>query len=280
MKQFGRNWWGERFIAALERFTDAGRLGRGRSYASNGRIISYEISQSAVTAKVRGSVNPYYGIMTAPTYKTTIIFRTISPSHWKQVISKLSSRADMVTQLLMGEMPATIEDVFAELDLYLLPHSARDFESDCSCPDYANPCKHIAGLYYVLAAALDQDPFVIFGLRGLTREDLQAELAKTSLGKILADSLVKEEIEPEPVASYFTRPIRESDETDSANHKEFWSGARRLPPLPAIPTKSSVPAILVKKQGDFPPFWPKAASFIRVMEEIYERVRIRNPQMK
>lgn len=280
MGQFSRNWWGERFIAALEEFTDAGRLGRGRSYASNGRIISYKISESAVTARVRGSINPYYGVMTEPIYRTSIIFRAILPADWKKLIAKLSSRADMVTQLLMGEMPGSIEDVFAELDLHLLPHSQRDFETDCSCPDYANPCKHIAGLYYLLAAELDRDPFVIFGLRGLSRENLRTELTQTTLGRILADSLVKEDVALRPAESYYTRPAREPDAISDTSHKEFWTGAKRLPPLSAASTQSSVPALLIKKQGDYPPFWPKDTSFISVMEELYERVRKRNKQMK
>jgi uncharacterized Zn finger protein len=58
MAQFSRTWWGQRFIAALEEFTDRARLGRGRSYASGGRIIEYTLSKGTVTAKVRGSINP------------------------------------------------------------------------------------------------------------------------------------------------------------------------------------------------------------------------------
>jgi uncharacterized Zn finger protein len=277
MAQFSRTWWGRRFIEALEQFTDPGRLGRGRSYASNGRILDYKLANGTVTARVRGSINPYFGVYKEPIYKTSITIKAISASDWKKVIRQIASRADLVTKLLMNEMPDTIEDAFAILDLHLLPHSERDFDTSCSCPDYANPCKHIAGVYYLLASALDQDPFIMFELRGLSRDNLRAELAQSPLGQILASALVTSDIPVEPVESYYTRPTREAAVT---SYKAFWTGAKRLPAPPSLSSQASVPALLIKKQGDYPPFWHKDASFIGVMEELYDRVRQKNKQMK
>ncbi len=281
MAQFSRTWWGQRFIEALEKFTDPARLGRGRSYASNGRILEYKLANGTVTARVRGSINPYFGVYKEPIYKTTIKIRAISSSDWKKAIRHIASRADLVTKLLMNEMPDTIEDAFSGLGLHLLPHSESDFETNCSCPDWANPCKHIAGVYYLLASALDRDPFLMFELRGLSRDDLHAELVRSPLGQILSSALKSEEEIPavEPVESYYTRPARKSDAV-VASHKEFWTGAKRLPAPLATASQTSVPALLIKKQGDYPPFWHKDASFIGVMENLYERVRTKNRQMK
>jgi uncharacterized Zn finger protein len=279
MAQFSRTWWGQRFIAALEEFTDPARLGRGRSYASGGRILEYTLAKGTVTAKVRGSINPYFGVYKEPIYKTTITIKAIGAADWTKVIRQIASRADLVTKLLMNEMPDTIEDAFSGLGLHLLPHSERDFETSCSCPDWANPCKHIAGVYYLLASALDQDPFVMFELRGLSREDLHAELVRSPLGKILASALTSDDAPPvEPVESYYTPPTREPLEVVTS-HKEYWTGAKRVPALPAA-SQASVPALLIKKQGDYPPFWNKDVSFISVMEELYDRVRTKNRQMK
>jgi uncharacterized Zn finger protein len=278
MAQFSRTWWGQRFIAALEQFTDPGRLGRGRSYASNGRILDYKLANGTVSARVRGSVNPYFGVYKEPIYKTSITIKAISAADWKRVIRQIVSRADLVTKLLMNEMPDTIEDAFSALDLHLLPHSSRDFDTSCSCPDYANPCKHIAGVYYLLASALDQDPFVMFELRGLSRDDLRNELAQSPLGQILASALVSNDIPMAPVESYYTRPLRELAAVTS--HKEFWTGAKRLPAPLSLASQANVPALLIKKQGDYPPFWHKDISFISVMEELYDRVRTKNKQMK
>ncbi len=336
MAQFSRTWWGQRFIEALEQFTDPSRLGRGRSYASGGRILDYTLANGTVAARVRGSINPYFGVYEEPIYKTSITIKAISAADWTKVIQQIASRADLITKLLLNEMPDTIEEAFSRLDLHLLPHSQRDFVTECSCPDYANPCKHIAGVYYLLASALDQDPFVMFELRGLSRDALHAELARSPLGQILASALAANDValEVEPVESYYTRPTREAaaegmspagadtssssassssskkrtspgkkstgagkkgagtvtsgtssgnSGTSSGNsgtsHKEFWTGAKR-PPAPPAASQASVPALLIKKQGDYPPFWHKDHSFISVMEELYERVRTKNRQMK
>src|SRR5436305_6909291 len=121
----------------------------------------------------------------------------------------------------MNEMPDTIEDAFSSLGLHLLPHSERDFVTSCTCPDWANPCKHIAGVYYLLASALDHDPFLMFELRGLSRDDLHAELARSPLGQILASALKSEDVPVvEPVEAYYTSPDREPDVV-VASHKDL-----------------------------------------------------------
>ena len=119
----------------------------------------------------------------------------------------------------------------------------------------------------------------MFELRGLSRDDLHTELARSPLGQILASALVPDDVPVEPVESYYTRPTREPA-AGVTSHKEFWTGAKRLPPLLDTPSQASVPALLIKKQGDYPPFWHKDVSFISVMEELYERVRTKNKQMK
>lgn len=278
MAQFGRTWWGQRFIAALEQFTDPVRLGRGRSYASGGRILDHAVAHGTVKARVRGSINPYYGVYKEPVYQTTIAIAPIAAANWTQVIRRIASRADLVTKLLQQEMPDAIEEVFAAMDLHLLPHSRRDFATTCSCPDDANPCKHIAGVCYLLAADLDRDPFLLFALRGLSRDDLHAELIRSPLGQILASALTADEPAVVPTTSYHTLPTKEVVGA-TASHREFWTGAQRLPPPVALP-RVRVPALLVKKQGDYPPFWHQDTSFIDVMEELYDRVRSKSGQMK
>jgi uncharacterized Zn finger protein len=280
MAEFSRTWWGQRFIEALEKFTNEARLGRGRTYARGGRILDYKLVNGTVTAKVRGSINPYFGVYKEPIYDTSIKIKPITTANWTKVIRQIGSRADLVTKLLMNTMPDNIESAFSSLDLHLLPHSQSDFTTKCSCPDYENPCKHIAGVYYLLASDLDRDPFVMFELRGLSRNDLYAELVQTPLGQILASALTSKEAPPvEPVESYFTHPTKEPA-TGVTSLKEFWTGAKRLPTALPAASQTTVPALLIKKQGDYPPFWHKDLSFIGVMEELYERVRTKNRQMK
>ena len=278
MSQFSRTWWGKRFIEALEDFTDSARLGRGRSYARNGKIKEHQINGGKITAKVRGSVNPYFGVYKEPLYKTTIEIAAIAPGDWSKVISRLGSKASLISKLLMNEVPDNIEETFAELKLHLLPNSHADFETKCSCPDWENPCKHIAGVYYLVASELDQDPFLLFELRGISRTKLQEELARSPLGKALSSALNSEEITPVSVDSYYTQP-KKIVPTAPSSPRDFWLGEKRLPQEIEAVSNVSIPALMVKKGGDFPPFWHKDLSFLEVMEELYQRVRTKNKEL-
>jgi len=278
MAEFSRTWWGQRFIAALEKIMDSGRLSRGRSYARGGKVKSFEIEDGAIKAQVRGSVNPYFGVYKEPLYITMIEFKSISAANWSAAIAYIASKASLISRLMLNEMPDNIEDAFAKLDLHLLPHSQGDFKTTCSCPDWSNPCKHIAGVYYLLAAQLDQDPFLLFGLRGLSPESLQRELAKSPLGQALSAELALEKTTPEPDSTYYTRPTLQSSVT-VASLKDYWHGAKRLPQSVGAASPTNVPAILVKKQGDFPPFWSRDSSFIETMEELYGRIRNKNTNL-
>ncbi|WPL15940.1 SWIM zinc finger protein [Thiorhodovibrio winogradskyi] len=274
MAQQSKTWWGQRFIAALEGCMDAGRLQRGRGYSGDSRILSFDIAKALVSAKVRGNVNPYFGVYKEPKYSIQIRLTPIPDKEWKKAITTLGSNAALVSQLLMGEMPERIDEVFAGMRLHLLPQSRKDFaQTDCSCPDYANPCKHIAGVYYRLARMLDSDPFLLFELRGLSREHLHRALAKTPLGQALVAMMDTPDAALEPAASFFTRPEPVATAPD---YQAFWTGRKRLPSEIEPATPPVVSGILVRKAGDYPGFWERENSFIEVMEALFERVRVKS----
>jgi uncharacterized Zn finger protein len=275
MAEFSRTWWGQRFISALEKLSDSGRLSRGRSYARNGKVLNFEIKDGLVTAQVRGSVNPYFGVYKEPLYLTTIEFKSISAANWSAAIAYIASKASLISRLMLNEMPDTIEDAFAKLDLNLLPRKKADFKTSCSCPDWGDPCKHIAGVYYLVAAQLDQDPFLLFELKGLSREAFQKELAKSPLGQALSAELTVANKLPTPDPSFYTTPTLQPA-AKVADLRDFWLGAKRLPQAIEESSTTNVPAILVKKQGDFPAFWKRDNSFIDAMEEFYLRVKTKN----
>lgn len=277
MPKFSRTWWGDRFIQALEAFTDDNRLKRGRSYASGGKVKSFEIDLNKITAKVRGSVNPYLGVYKEPTYNIEIQITPIAKTRWNEAIQNLSSKASIISRLLLNEVPENIEDTFSNLGLHLLPHSSKDFKTKCSCPDYANPCKHIAGVYYLVASQLDNNPWLLFELRGLSKAELQAKLADSPLGKALLSELNTKEIPLELSNSLYTK-LEKQSLSKIPNAREFWLGTKRLPQTIEVPTPGSICAILIKKQGDFPDFWHNDASFIETMEELYQRVKTKNHQ--
>ncbi|MCU0525055.1 MAG: SWIM zinc finger family protein [Elainella sp. Prado103] len=276
-KGFSKTWWGQQFIAALEEITDPGRLSRGRSYARGNKVKSFQIQDGGVMAQVRGSVNPYFGVYKEPLYTTVVNMKPISPAKWNAVIAHIATKASFISKLLLNEVPDNIEEAFQPLGVHLLPHARSDFETSCTCPDYSNPCKHIAGVYYLLASELDRDPFLLFELRGLSRERLRQELARSPLGIALAAEL-SEPSAPRSANSYHTAPRSEEIAPAAApiSLRDFWQGAKRLPKTIDPPPSIQVPAVLIKKQGDYPSFWDRDQSFIETMTEIYKRVRSTN----
>ncbi|MEL6130616.1 MAG: SWIM zinc finger family protein [Cyanobacteria bacterium J06636_28] len=272
MSQFSRTWWGQKFIEAIEQLTDSGRLSRGRSYAKGNKVKSFSIENGVVKARVRGSVNPYFGVYKEPLYSTTIEFQPLSKAKWSAAVALIASKASLISRLLLNEIPDNIEDTFKQLNLNLLPGSQKDFKTHCSCPDYSNPCKHIAGVYYLVAAELDHDPFLLFELRGLSREDLLKELAKSPLGQALSAELQLEQQPPTPVKTYYA-PLEMLKVPAKTELREFWQGAKRLPQTMEALPDGTVSGIPVKKQGDFPAFWTRDNSFIEAMETLYEQVK-------
>jgi uncharacterized Zn finger protein len=170
--RFGQTWWGEQWIRALNRLGHgyANRLPRGRSYARAGRVVNLAMGSGEATAGVVGTRRRPYSVR--------IKLKTFSKQSWQKVVTVLASRARFSVALLRGEIPPEIGEALGGHGLDLFPVSGRDLETSCSCPDWANPCKHVAAVHYVVAAALDSDPFLIFVLRGLDRQALLGALAE------------------------------------------------------------------------------------------------------
>jgi uncharacterized Zn finger protein len=163
-----RTWWSQRFLSVLESLGVGGRLSRGRSYARAGQIVSLNVDVGGAVAQVQGSrPRPYQVRIGVPAF---------GKSEWAAVAQALADDASYAAALLNGEMPRDIERVFEAVGLSLFPANERDLAMDCSCPDYAVPCKHLAAVCYVLAERFDADPFQILALRGRHREALLEEL--------------------------------------------------------------------------------------------------------
>lgn len=272
MSKQGKTWWGRRFLQGLESFTDEGRLARGRQYLAGHRIGHWNVEECQVKAEVRGKVNPYYGVYEATIYDTRLQFTPIPDAAWNKAIALIGSRAGYVSRLMFNEMPDEIEKPLAELGVSLLPANYSEIRGSCTCPDYENPCKHIAALYFLVAGQLDQDPFLLFELRGLSRADLIQRLKATLLGSALASALDEATPAPQPVNSFFTRPTEQALPI-AVSPRDYWRGQRKLPVgiEPAFP--AAVSGILIRKGGDYPPFWGKDESFVEVMDAVYEQVR-------
>ncbi|MEW6209807.1 MAG: SWIM zinc finger family protein [Acidobacteriota bacterium] len=231
----GETWWSKRFISILESFNIGARLSRGRSYARGGNVLKLDIAPGLVTSKVQGSF--------ATPYKIRIEIHPFSESEWKKVEEAMASQALFMAKLLAGEMPREIEEAFTECRLALFPASKREMETDCSCPDWSNPCKHIAATYYILAEQFDEDPFLIFAWRGRSKqqiiENLRALRGATDEG---ADEASEDNrmIPSEEVA-----PLEEC-------LSDFWKMRDDFTGLKVRPQAAAIPDALLKQMGPAP----------------------------
>jgi uncharacterized Zn finger protein len=244
--QFGQSWWAKRWIAVLEGFDIGARLGRGRSYARNGQVLEINIGKGLVRAKVQGS--------RPRPYEITIQARTIMPGDWEKLAKALASQAIFAAKLLAGEMPRDIEKAFEGAGLTLFPAQLGDLQTKCSCPDWSNPCKHIAAVYYLLGEEFDRDPFLIFTLRGLTREELLERLGEAATAGAPAPAPAREvPPPPEPLA---------------AEVGAFWGGGAPAEDPFGEVAVPPVPAALPRRLGGFP-FWRGQEPFLQAIEPDY-----------
>jgi uncharacterized Zn finger protein len=163
--QPNREWWAQRWVDVLESFGWIRRLERARIYAREGNVLNIDFHADAqVSALVQG---------TAPEpYQVSLSLDSFDDEQWQYVIESMAERAIFSAKLLAGEMPQNIEEVFTANGLSLFPLTKFDIHSQCSCPDQANPCKHIGAVYYLLGDRFSEDPFVLFQLRGRTKEQI------------------------------------------------------------------------------------------------------------
>src|SRR4051794_22885792 len=239
--QFAQNWWGRRWIQVLESFDIGARLQRGRSYARKGQVLSIDVKKGMVEARVQGSRHDPYAVH--------IKVRPLMPSEWKRLTDQLARQAIFAAKLLAGEMPQDIEAAFSTAGLSLFPQKLTEISTGCSCPDWSNPCKHVAAVYYLLGEAFDRDRFLIFRLRGIDREEFMPMLGEAQPAE--ADP------KPEPT------PLPSDPE-------EFWR-AKPLPPDLFVGTEApKPPAALAHRLGNLQ-FWRGSQPLAVALEPTYER---------
>ena len=178
--EFGRTWWGRAWIDALEQRArlDPNRLPRGRTYARHDRVMSIAADPGEVTALVAGS---------RPTpYRVRLRVRTFTDEEWTRVIDAITAQAGHAAALLDGELlPEIVGDLDA-VGVGLLP-GPGELGPQCTCPDWADPCKHAAAVCYLVGLLLDRDPFELLHLRGRNREQVLAAVRARRGGASLDD---------------------------------------------------------------------------------------------
>ena len=237
----GRTWWSKRWIEVLESFGWASRLQRGRNYARKGQVTDLRVTAKGVEARVQGS--------RPEPYKVSIHLKPTDSVAWGRVAVALREDAGLLARLLAGEVPEDLEKVFTKAGTALLPRKAPELRTDCSCPDTANPCKHIAAVHYILAERLDQDPFLVFLLRGKSREEVLKAVTSREAPSI-----------PQAAPQAVIGAEADAPEPDLL---AYWRPGPRLARADCVPHPPAVDGVILKRIGD-PVFLPAAqASTLR-----------------
>lgn len=253
---FVSSWWAKRWLQVLESFNIGARLGRGRRYARSGQVLSIEIAEGCVAAVVQGSRPKPYNVQ--------IRLKPLSRQAWNRFAKVLCAQPYFTAMLMNGQMPNEIEEVFKKANLSLFPTRLGDLKTDCSCPDWSNPCKHIAAVYYLLGEEFDRNPFLIFRLRGIEREELVSLVGK--------DTPAKEKTKRGMAAGCASVEDRELVLVQMPLPSEpdvFWGTIDIRSDFLGETAVPSIVAALSKQLGNFP-FWRGEQRFLDTLVPIYQ----------
>ncbi len=240
-----RTWWSRRWTDVLEKFRLGARLGRGRNYAVSGQVSSLEITPGQVVAAVQGSDKE--------PYQSSIRFRTLEGEAKARLIHTFRQQPMLLARLLVADLPIEVETLFRQAGCPLFPQRENDLVSRCTCPDYANPCKHLAAIYFLLGEAITQNPMVLLALRGVSRAELLGEEAEPD--------------EPSPPAA----PAEGAAPTDLS---AFYGTSQPAFEDYGAAVKSLTHAPLIYRLGPLP-FWRGQERFTDTLEHLYARAATR-----
>jgi uncharacterized Zn finger protein len=266
--RIGDTWWSQRFIAVLETLGIGSRLQRGKRYARTGQVLTLEVTAGEVRASVQGS--------RAKPYRVFIETDVLTGPEWEEIESLMASRAVFAARLLADEMPEEIEQVFVGSSTTLFPTSADELDSACSCPDWENPCKHIAAVYYLLAEAFDADPFLIFVWRGRTKEELLTGLRARRRGTDPNDDRESSAVAKSVDSGQFGWPVADAERIAAGRGADSlftWGADTDLAAIEIRP-RLAVAADLVLRQLDPAPLGPDGTRIAEELRALYEVITV------
>jgi uncharacterized Zn finger protein len=246
-----RQWWVDKWLELLDSYRFKKRLERARIYAREGNILSIEFENAQVVAKVQGS-DPQ-------PYEVKLSLTPFSDEDWEFVIESLAKKAIFSAQLLAGEMPDQIEQVFTENGLNIFPFSLGDIHSRCSCPDQANPCKHIGAIYYQLADRFSEDPFILFQLRGRTKAQILSVLRQYRRDEQTTE--VREDLSILTTATETQTPVLDLS--------QFWQYQEPLDPTLVVVVPVAEPQKMMEILGSIPLPYDDAQAFQKFLHQAY-----------
>ncbi|GAB1475745.1 hypothetical protein MASR2M70_05770 [Bacillota bacterium] len=203
-------WWGKAWNKNLESYSDySNRIGRGKSYVISGAVLDLKIRPGNIVALVQGSRK-------AP-YEVEINIEPLDEEVWRQLIRTCGGKIESLSELLEGRFPKDLEVIFTEKGKGLFP-APKEIDFDCSCPDYAIMCKHVAAVLYGIGKRLDENPQLFFLLRNVDVEELISKAISEKSEILLKKSRKKSErvIENDDISSLFGIEMQAPSSSDDS----------------------------------------------------------------
>jgi uncharacterized Zn finger protein len=237
--------WSERWLALLNQLGYEPHLRRGRSYARRGQVKALEVQMGRITAQVD---DRDLGLC-----EIEILTNRLTDAQWQQVMDALSRQAIYVAQLLAGDMPTNIDELFQQAGVNLLPGGHYDMEIRCNqCQSSGQPCKHTAAVLYLLGQMLDDDPWLLFRLRGRDRQQvLQALRQRRSDNEDTLPAAAGQQTQHPTIGSLGN--AADQSMPLSAQLESFWGSSKKLSNLHHHIAPPTIKLALLRRLGH-PPF--------------------------
>lgn len=250
-----RNWWGTAWVEKIERLAESTRLAQGQHCARSGLVGAIKFDGRTISAKVQGAKKE-------PEYMVRISFDPFVREEWDRLLAELRSRSSFVESLAAGDLPLETQTAFSKAKLRFMPERYVDLHLECACPDWLKPCKHLVALWLKFGRDFENDPFLVFELRGLLRDELVVLLRGRTPAGLEDEGDAEEDLEGFP--EFAVHLVPEALPVDPAS---FWAAPALPEPAPESPARLLLDDDIFEKLCEWPGI---EAKFRQIYDSVYE----------
>ncbi len=252
-KDRAHNWWGAAWVEKMERLAERSRFLEGALYAQKGRVPAIRFDGRTIAARVQGPHEPPYTVR--------ISFDAFSREQWDGLFAEVRDRGALASSISSGDLPLEIQTAFSKAGLRFMPERYVDLHLECACPDWLKPCKHLVAVWLKFARDFDHDPFLLFELRGLKRDELLAILRNRR------SAAVPEPEETDAAEEFLEIAVPMELAGLPVDPEAFWSSPVLPAELPESPGRLLLDDDLFERLQN----WPGVESqFHQIYDSVYE----------
>jgi len=250
-QDWARNWWGAAWVEKMERLAEPSRFAEGAKYARTGFLPAIRFDGRTVASRVQ--------VPHELPYLVRISFDPFSQEQWACLMAEVRDRDALALSLSSGDLPLELQTAFSKAKLRFMPERYVDLHLECACPDWLKPCKHLVAVWLKFAREFDRDPFLVFELRGLKRDELLGLLRNRSPVVVPEQGAAEEEFPEIKV------PV--TLECLPADPEAFWSAPALPAQAPEAPGRLILDDDIFERLKD----WPgNMSQFHQIYDSVYE----------